>query len=269
MEPTLEQSLSRIFAGRVAPPVVAPDDRRGPGSRHRRAGWSARRRSGRWRRWTRSQDALRRGRLGCVRRRAEAPRRGAAHALPARADRPRPARCRRSCRTPWPPGARAPLPPPGLRTRVWWPAALCASCRTPSRRLSTPACPRLGLAIAADALASFAAVSPPVLAPLADPAWHRAPLLYLFLARPRTASRRDDRRRHGVAFFAPGGHERYTCRGTRSSSRRSASVPSSAPGPRVLARESPLGWLPRRSSAVAWRLTRAVWRHVLRYGGQS
>jgi len=36
MEPTLEQSLSRIFAGRVAPPVVAPTTAAGPGPGHRR-----------------------------------------------------------------------------------------------------------------------------------------------------------------------------------------------------------------------------------------
>ena len=59
MEPTLEQSLSRIFAGRLAPAVTAastpPGPAQAPGTVERAAAQRA------WEAWTRSQDALRRG----------------------------------------------------------------------------------------------------------------------------------------------------------------------------------------------------------------
>src|SRR5437762_3482513 len=59
MEPTLEQSLSRIFAGRLAPAVAAastpPGPAQAPGTVERAATLRA------WEAWTRSQDALRRG----------------------------------------------------------------------------------------------------------------------------------------------------------------------------------------------------------------
>jgi len=58
MEPTLEQSLSRIFAGRLAPAVAAASTPPGPAQAPAR--WSGRRPSARGA-WTRSQDALRRG----------------------------------------------------------------------------------------------------------------------------------------------------------------------------------------------------------------
>jgi uncharacterized membrane protein (UPF0182 family) len=59
MEPTLEQSLSRIFAGRLAPAVATastpPGPAPAPGTVQRAATQRA------WEAWTRSQDALRRG----------------------------------------------------------------------------------------------------------------------------------------------------------------------------------------------------------------
>src|SRR5438093_98117 len=99
MEPTLEQSLSRIFAGRAAA-----------------------------------------GRLGRVRRRAEAPRRGAAHALRRALIAHGPARCRRSCRTPWPRWRSAPRSAARAGARVsGGPAPSVPSCRTPTSSASTPA----------------------------------------------------------------------------------------------------------------------------------
>src|SRR5205807_2420508 len=59
MEPTLEQSLSRIFGGRLAPAVAAastpPGPAQAPGTVERAAAQRA------WEAWARSQDALRRG----------------------------------------------------------------------------------------------------------------------------------------------------------------------------------------------------------------
>ena len=62
MEPTLEQSLSRIFGGRLAPTVAAPQSQATaapPGGPPPRMDAAAAQRA--WEAWTRSQDALRRG----------------------------------------------------------------------------------------------------------------------------------------------------------------------------------------------------------------
>jgi uncharacterized protein len=62
MEPTLEQSLSRIFTGRVAPTVVAASTPAGAAPGPPPAGGVERAAAHRaWEAWTRSQDALRRG----------------------------------------------------------------------------------------------------------------------------------------------------------------------------------------------------------------
>jgi uncharacterized membrane protein (UPF0182 family) len=62
MEPTLEQSLSRIFAGRIGPSVATGPAPGGPPSPGPAAGPMDRAAAQRaWEAWTRSQDALRRG----------------------------------------------------------------------------------------------------------------------------------------------------------------------------------------------------------------
>ncbi|HEV8585075.1 MAG TPA: UPF0182 family protein [Methylomirabilota bacterium] len=63
MEPTLEQSLSRIFAGRIAPAVAAAPPAPGapPGPAPAGAGVDRAAAQRAWEAWTRSQEALRRG----------------------------------------------------------------------------------------------------------------------------------------------------------------------------------------------------------------
>ena len=63
MEPTLEQSLSRIFAGRQAPTVAAPSAPSGAATGGPPAIGSVDRAMAQraWDAWTRSQEALRRG----------------------------------------------------------------------------------------------------------------------------------------------------------------------------------------------------------------
>src|SRR5438093_986363 len=61
MEPTLEQSLSRIFAGRVAPTPAAPTTAAGPGPAPSPGGVERAATQRALEAWTRSQDALRRG----------------------------------------------------------------------------------------------------------------------------------------------------------------------------------------------------------------
>jgi len=62
MEPTLEQSLSRVFAGRVAPTVAAASTPAGAAPGPPTAGGADRAAAHRaWEAWTRSQEALRRG----------------------------------------------------------------------------------------------------------------------------------------------------------------------------------------------------------------
>ena len=58
MEPTLEQSLARIFGGRPAPAAARPPPARRPAAAAARLGRLAQRA---WEIWTRAQDALRRG----------------------------------------------------------------------------------------------------------------------------------------------------------------------------------------------------------------
>jgi len=63
MEPTLEQSLSRIFAGRVPPGVAAPAAPAGaaPGPPAATGAIDRAMAQRAWDAWTRSQEALRRG----------------------------------------------------------------------------------------------------------------------------------------------------------------------------------------------------------------